>query len=174
MTKKTFLIAALFIGILVCAAVHGSPVSRTSIGSYAPPLDIRQADKAMTLDEMRGNYVLLNFWSSTDAASREAANLYTAWLRRNPGSDIRLISVNFDSSGKLFSEIVRRDSLVPSEQFHVDGEKARSIIEDYGLEKGFGSVLISPEGNIIAHNPDPESLPMLTLDNKSALTVAEP
>ena len=114
-------------------------------------------------DRFHGEYALITFWSSTDAPSRRASNLYTAWLRANPEARLRLIGVNFDDSEALFDEIVRRDSLDAKDQFYANGDTARAIADNYGLSDGFGSVLVSPDGKIAAYNPDDATLANLTL-----------
>lgn len=159
--KKTFFLAALLIGLMVCAGGHSDSEYLTSIGRVAPQLYIKSAEDSIALDELRGNYVLVNFWNSVDAASRRDANLYTAWLRRHLGSDLRLVGINFDESEGLFNEIVRLDSLEATQQHHVSGDLAKTIIDSYSLGDGYGSVLISPGGKIIAHNPTDEDLDAL-------------
>lgn len=151
--KKTLLIAALLVGLLLFAGGYGHGRRHTTVGDAAPVLAIPAADSVVAFDRLKGEYVILNFWSSTDAPSRRDANLYTAWLRRNPDADVRLVGVNFDDSEGLFREIVRRDSLVAADQYYVRGDTAQAIIRNYGLSDGYGSVLINPEGKIVAYNP---------------------
>ena len=97
--KKTLIITAIFIGVLLCAVGYADSQYRTSIGRQAPALWLpSQGARApeTTLAAQSGNYVMLNFWKSTDAMSRQAANEYTAWLRSHPGNDLKLLSVNLD------------------------------------------------------------------------------
>lgn len=161
--KKTLLIAALLVGLLLFAGEFSPRASITDLGRKAPALELHDADSIVALDRLRGDYVLLNFWSATDAPSRHAANQYTAWQRMHQGSDLKLIGINFDDSEALFHEIVRRDSLENSNQFYAQGDVARDIIDNYGLEHGLGSVLIGPDGKIIAHNPTLALLDQLCL-----------
>ena len=159
--KKTLIIAALFIGVLLCAVGYADSRYRTSVGRQAPALWLpSQGDRASetTLAAQQGDYVMLNFWKSTDAASRQAANEYTAWLRSHPESDLKLLSINLDESPTLFYEIMRRDSLIGSSQYHLQGDTARAVIDSYGLDDGLGSVLIDPSGKIVAHNPSQQEL----------------
>lgn len=152
--KKTLIISVLFVGLVLCALGLADSHYRTSIGSVAPVFRVSSDTGSLSLKDLRGSYVLLNFWSSTDAASRHAANDYTAWVRRHPDSRLKLMSVNLDSSPRLFREIVRVDSLIPSTQHYAGGNTAGALKSEYGLNNGLGSVLINPEGKIVAHNPD--------------------
>lgn len=151
--KKTALLFVIFLGVLLCAVGYSDTLNRTSVGHEAPALSLSRGDSAVSLEDLRGHYVLLNFWSSTDALSRRNANLYTAWKRHNPGTNLELLGVNFDKSPALFREIARRDSLIPETQFHVAGDTARAVSDIYGLRGGYGSLLIGPDGDIVLHNP---------------------
>ena len=71
---------------------------------------------------------------------------------------LSLISVNLDPSEALFREIIRRDGLSESSQWHVEGPQAGRISDAYNLRHGLSSFLIDPEGRIIAVNPDREQL----------------
>ena len=156
--KKTFVLLAVLIGVAICAGNYSGADFRTAPGRTAPAISVEDADRRVALDELRGDYVLLNFWSSDDAISRRDANIYSAWMERHPDASLKLVSVNFDDSVALFHEIVRRDGLDSTSQFHADAEEASDIRRDYGLNGGYGSVLINPEGRIVAHNPTAESL----------------
>lgn len=156
--KKSLLIIAIFAGILVCAVGYSDSQYRTSLGHIAPALWVPDNADGVSLNDLRGNYVLLNFWKSTDAPSRRSTNRYTAWLRRHPDNKIKYMSVNIDESVNLFKEIVQLDSLIPSTQFHVEGKVARAVSDNYGLDKGLGTMLIAPDGKIIAHNPSLDDL----------------
>lgn len=160
MMKKTFLILVLFLGALICLLGYARKDYFTAIGHKAPALRVDELDNAVRSDESAGRYVLLNFWSSADAPSRRDANVYTAWLRKHPEAELSLVSVNFDKSEGLFHEIVRRDSLNASEQYNVSGNDALKVSNAYGLKSdgGYGTLLLSPAGRIVAHNPTPQQL----------------
>lgn len=156
--KKTLFIAALLVGLLLFAGSHSGIERGVRKGDTAPALAAIEADSTVR-DALRGgNYVLVNFWNSSDAESRQAANIYRAWKRRFPLAHLRVIGVNFDRSKNLFHEIVRLDSLERSAQYHASGDTARAIINAYGLDGGYGAVLIGPNGQIIATNPSEDEL----------------
>lgn len=156
--KHTLLLAAICLGLIICAVGYSDSQYRTAVGRMTPDFYVENADGCVSPSCLRGNYALINFWSSSDATSRTAANVYTAWKRRNPDKKLSLVSVNFDDSEKLFKEIVRLDSLVPSQQYHASGDTALAISQNYGLDKGMGSLLIGPDGRILAHNPSEDEL----------------
>ncbi len=151
--KKTILLAVLFAGVLFCAVSYSDIHYSTAVGRQAPALSVGSGAQTLSLDDLRGKYVLLNFWKSTDALSRRSANVYTAWRRSHPEAAMELVSVNFDQNPQLFREIARRDDLDLAGQFSVQGDTARAVAATFGLDKGLGTLLINPEGRIIAHNP---------------------
>lgn len=131
-------------------------------GFQAPIFKVERNDSVVSLDDMRGHWVLLQFWSSSDAPSRIAGKQYTAIEQKlNDGQSaerFHLLSVNMDRSERLFREIVRRDNLNAETQFRAQGEEASKIIDAYRLDNGFQSFLIDPQGKIVATNPDPETV----------------
>lgn len=156
--KNTILIAALVIGLLLFAGSHSLIPHHPRPGDKAPELADTRADSIVQADLRAGDYVIVNFWNSSDAESRRAANVYRAWKRRVPAAKLKIVGVNFDSSDALFREIVRLDSLEPARQVHVDGPTADAIRRDYGLRGGYGAVLIGPDGHIVATNPSDNDL----------------
>lgn len=156
--KHTLLLAAICIGLILCAVGYSDSQYSTALGRQAPDFYVDNGNGRVSPASLRGQYALLNFWSSTDAPSRTSANIYTAWHRKNPDKQLKLVSVNFDDSENLFREIVRLDSLIPAQQYHAGGDTARAISNNYGLDEGMGSLLIGPDGRILAHNPTAEEL----------------
>lgn len=151
--KKTVLLFALFIGLLITSSGFNRTSLNTSIGKSAPDLALDKIEQVIKQNEDSDKYVLLAFWSASDGASRAAVNNYNSWINNNRPANIDFVSVNFDKSESLFHAIVKQDSLDPSKQFNVSGNIARQIINDYHLDDGYGSLLIDPEGVIVAHNP---------------------
>lgn len=158
MIKKFLLILALFTGVVVAMTMTTESEYKTGIGKPAPQLHISAADREIKLDEQKGDYVLLSFWTSTDAASRVATSEYNNWVAKHPEADVSYLSVNFDRSEKFFREIVKRDGLNSAFQYHVSGDEAEAIRYNYALKDGYGTVLINPDGKIVAHNPTVEEL----------------
>ena len=156
--KKTILILSLFIGLLVTSSGFNKTSLNTSIGKELPEIACDEINKVLEQCERDGKYVLINFWSTTDGSSRQTVNDYTTWLKTHGNNKIDLLAVNFDKSERLFKEIVRRDGLNDEMQFNVSGNQARQIMDEFHLEKGYGSLLVSPSGQIVYHNPTREDL----------------
>ena len=137
--------------------VATSAFTRTSDGvvpgDTAPNIVLVNDIIKTTLQDMRGEYVLLTFWASDNAESRIQCTKYSAWVKDSEIANLRHVSVNFDKEPDLFREISRLDSLDPQRQFNVPGTEADAIIDDYGLASGYGSLLIDPQGRVVSVNP---------------------
>lgn len=152
--KKFFVIAALMAIMLVASSATNRGFYKIAPGSIAPMLTVNDSEKSFDLASLRGRYVLLSFWSSTDAPSRESVNRYSKALRNmQDTAAIAHIAVNFDSSHKLFEEVVKRDGLDAKAQFNASSSQPEKIIANFNLTSGYGSVLIGPDGKIIEVNP---------------------
>lgn len=116
-------------------------------------LEMSNGSTSLSVSDLRGKYVLVNFWDSHNAVSRIAAGEYDRYFRAHPRSGLRLLSVNTDDNRRLFNEIVRRDGLDSLTQFHIADVKARGITPGYHPEGGYSSYLLNPSGKIVAVNP---------------------
>ena len=127
-------------------------------GKQAPKLYVENTAGKVTLQELKGQYVLLNFWAGYDAMSRMQNVRFAREIDKAELENISLVSVSFDTNRKVFEETIKRDGLNAATQFYDKDGSRSDIFDNYRLNKGFASYLISPEGVIIAKNPDPEHL----------------
>ena len=162
--KKTMKIIVLFAVLVISVSAYSERVFEAAEGYSAPSMTIENSDTTMSLAEMKGRYVIVTFWSSADADSRLRARQYDEASKLLPQERFCLLSVNFDRSERLFREIVRRDGLSAETQFHIEGNRANQLINDYHLESGMQSFLIDPSGRIVAKNPTEQTLTQLTCD----------
>ena len=104
---------------------------------------------------------MLNFWAGYDAPSRMENIRFAQEIDKSEIENISLVSVSFDTSRKVFEETIKRDGLNKATQFYDKDGSQSDIFDNYRLNKGFASYLISPEGVIIAKDPNPEQLTKL-------------
>lgn len=160
-------IVVVFAVLLVIGSAYTTRAVDSTNGSMAPMFRIERQDSVVTLDQLKGQWVLLTFWSSSDADSRIACNRYsrisqTLTLNDETNISFRHIAINTDRSQKLFQEIVKHDRLDAKSQFHVAESRANQLQRDYNLLSGMHSFLIAPNGKIVAKNPTEEHLTQLT------------
>ena len=151
-------IIAIFAVILVSMSAHTERVYEAADGFNAPDLTVDNSHSALSLSDLKGKYVLVTFWASSNAQSRISAARYDDFSKSLDEERFCLLSVNFDRSERLFREIVRRDNLSAKSQFYVSGSNAETIFENYHLGNGFQSFLINPQGKIVATNPSNDTL----------------
>ncbi len=146
-------VIALFAVLLITVSAHSGRVYDAAEGFKAPAFTLSKSDSTVSLADLKGRYVLLTFWASSDAESRVNAGNYNSFANKAAGEQFCLVSVNMDRNENLFNEIVRRDNLNAKTQFHVQGDEASTLKEEYHLKNGFNSYLIDPTGKVIATNP---------------------
>ncbi len=147
-------IIALFVVLLFTVSANTERAYTAVEGINAPDFKVIGIDGSeKSLSGYRGRYVLVNFWSSTDAESRISAGRYARYAGNAAEERFVLLAVNFDRSERLFREIVRRDGLMAESQSIVKADEASSLIEEYAMAKGLQSFLIDPHGRIAAVNP---------------------
>lgn len=151
-------IIAIFAVLLVSMSAHTERVYEAADGFNAPDLIVDNSHSALSLSDLKGKYVLVTFWASSNAQSRISAARYDDFSKSLDEERFCLLSVNFDRSERLFREIVRRDNLSAKSQFYVSGSNAETIFENYHLGNGFQSFLINPQGKIVATNPSNDTL----------------
>ncbi|MBO4995050.1 MAG: redoxin domain-containing protein [Muribaculaceae bacterium] len=156
--KKTMMLIVLFAVLVVSVAAYSGRVYQPVDGYKAPGFSVCNADTSLSVANLKGRYVLVNFWASTDAESRIQNQEYDSFCQSLSQERFCLLSVNVDRNERLFREIVRNDNLNAEAQFRVDESCLSRVARDYHLTKGLRSFLIDPEGRIVATNPSSSTL----------------
>ncbi len=156
--KKTKAVLGILALVLLFSSSFNPAKTGLKEGEQAPRLSVQNVDNSFTLNSSKGKFVLVNFWAGYDAPSRMNNVRYARAIAKAENENLALVSISFDSNEKVFEETIKRDRLTPATQFHDKAGKESDIFDNYRLNKGFASYLISPEGVIIAKNPHPEHL----------------
>ncbi|HIX26047.1 MAG TPA: peroxiredoxin family protein [Candidatus Barnesiella excrementigallinarum] len=156
--KKTKSVIGMLALVLLFSSAFNPVETGLKEGKQAPKLYVENTAGKVTLQELKGQYVLLNFWAGYDAMSRMQNVRFAREIDKAGLENISLVSVSFDTNRKVFEETIKRDGLNAATQFYDKDGSRSDIFDNYRLNKGFASYLISPEGVIIAKNPDPEHL----------------
>ncbi len=159
--KKTKSVIGMLALVLLFSSAFNPVETGLKEGEHAPMLQLQNAEGPVSLQSLKGQYVLLNFWAGYDAPSRMENIRFAREIDKNRIENISLVSVSFDTNRKVFEEIVKRDRLDTATQFYDKDVSSSNTFDDYRLSKGFASYLISPEGVIIAKNPNPDQLTKL-------------
>lgn len=154
--KKQLLAIVIFALVFIFTSARYETPADGRVGFSAPGFVVGDSETEVELQNLRGKYVLVSFWSSTDAASRIANMQYDRMARNH--EKLEFVAVNYDPSEAVYKEIVRIDGLDTGAQFHDAEGNASRIYKAYRLDEGFCGMLVSPEGKIVAVNPSNETL----------------
>lgn len=187
--KKTMILIAAFAILFtsLSAAVDDRRVA--AYGKEAPSVVVKRAGELEALEALRGKWVVLSFWSTTDPMSRLTQNKIASIVKSgvthdfdgNAGNDaeiefktpagvyslgnqteVEVLSVNFDRSEALMNEIVSLDNLLQSSQARVEShQEIKRLCDAFEMNDGLRSFLIDPEGKLVMADPDEDMLRLL-------------
>lgn len=183
--KKTMILIAAFAILFssLSAAIDDRRVA--AYGKEAPAVVVDRNGVTQALEALRGKWVVLSFWASTDPASRLTQNRIASIIKsgetnssRGNGNDaeiefktpagvyslgkqtkVEVLSVNFDRSEPLMNEIVTLDNLLESSQTRVNSsEEIQRLCDAFRMDNGLRSFIIDPEGKLVMADPDEATL----------------
>lgn len=164
--KKTLMtIAVVFVLLLSVSSAFRSESDGMVKGGNLPLIELTDfngelQEPSSMIDGQR--FVIVNFWASSDASSRIAANRYNSYVESADKNRIQLLSINLDSNERLFREIVRMDGLNNESQYTTPQSRMLSVVERYGMSNRLQSFLIDASGKILAIDPSIETIRSLT------------
>ena len=135
---------------------RNTPTEKLPVGAQAPELVLGNEKQPLSLQASKGNYILLSFWASYDAASRTR----NARLHHVVSDDARveMISISFDRYRSVFDAAVRQDG-IDKEVCHLEMEGEDSeVFKSYDLKSGFKNYLVDSRGVIVAKNVTADEL----------------
>jgi len=130
----------------------------TAIGSVGSPLSGQSLDgKPYSLEDFRGQYVLVDFWASWCVPCRVENRHYNQLLKKYSDTDFAIFAVNLDDSRAAWSSASKRDRVTwpqISDSLGWDSPLATA----YNVNALPMSFLLDPEGRIVARNLRGEEL----------------
>ena len=137
-----FLVAA--IGLTLLTSAVSTKNVPLEVGNQAPEISISKADgTSMMLSELKGESVIVNFWSVKDAESR-ISNIRLAREAERTGA--KYIGMCIDSDRQLAQEVMKVDNAGVDNLYFAD----RQVTDEYQLSKGTRTVKIDPYGIVAA------------------------
>ena len=114
------------------------------VGNQAPEISITGSNgESLLLSELKGDDVIVNFWSINDAESR-ISNVRLA--REAERTGVMYIGMCIDSDRQLAAEVMKADGVSTDNLYFAD----RQVTDEYQLAKGTRTVKIDPYGIVAA------------------------
>lgn len=146
-TKNLFL--SLVLSVTAAAFLSSSlPYGSHSLalGEEAPRLTLSHSSPH-SLDSLKGDYYVINFWSAADPQSR-INNKMLAVNKKVNGHEVKVVSVCIDDDVTLAKEILKADNISDEVISLSSSDLVADVLKDYQVDTGCRSFLIDPFGNL--------------------------
>ena len=151
---------------LICCVIAGSAdAQRAIVGSPAPPFEGADTDgKHVSLEDLRGNVVIVNFWATWCAPCRVELPLLDGYMRAREKNGLRVVAVTMDAR-TVPSEVIKalqgKLSLPLLTAFRGDyGPIHRAIPTNYVIDRA-GVVRYAKEGDFTLDKLNQVLVPLL-------------
>jgi cytochrome c biogenesis protein CcmG/thiol:disulfide interchange protein DsbE len=91
---------------LLLTGCHGSRLLR--IGSSAPDFSVQDAERTVTLSQLRGQVVVLNFWATWCAPCVEEMPALVEMQRRMKDKGVTVLAVSVDVDDNAYRQFVKK------------------------------------------------------------------
>lgn len=150
------LLASVIIGL---SAYYFYMRPKFSDGDVAPEIKTELVDgKPFSLEDLKGDYVLLNFWGSWCGTCRrknpEMVELYNRYGKKELGSGnkIQFVSVALEKDNSQWEKAVVKDGLTWPLHIKTAEGFDSPIAKSYGVKSIPTTYLIGPDGAVISVN----------------------
>ncbi|MDP6177479.1 MAG: TlpA disulfide reductase family protein [Acidimicrobiales bacterium] len=141
------LLGAVLVGVLATRQAGPDRVSMHLVGQVAPPIAGSTIDgEVWNLDDQRGRFVVVNFFSTTCVPCiREHPELVAFAEAHAEVDDVRIVSVAFDDNPSAVEAFFRENG----GGWPVLAEETGRIAVDWGVIAVPESYLVSPSGHVV-------------------------
>jgi len=128
------------------------PIESLEKGKIAPDfVSSRPEGEELALSDLRGNYVLLNFWAGWSQLSRDENSSLVEAMNAYGDRNLKILQVSLDENRKVWLDAIKEDQL---KWDHVSDLNRwdTPAVDLYGVDRIPFMVLIDPEGRIMETN----------------------
>jgi peroxiredoxin len=131
---------------------QNQPVAKPAVGNIAPELTMNDVnDKPFSLSQLRGKYVLIDFWASWCMPCREENPNVVAAFNQFKNKNFTVLGVSLDKNKQSWLDAIKEDKL-SWQQISDLQYWSSAAVPLYGLDGIPYNVLIDPQGKIIAEH----------------------
>jgi thiol-disulfide isomerase/thioredoxin len=155
--------------LLVLALPAGSKTTRAAVAAPAPSFKLPTQNGTVSLEELRGKVVLVDFWASWCGPCRRSFPWMNDVAERNAAKGLVIVAINLDKSREPAEAFLRQFS--PS--FIVAFDPAGKTAEAYNVETMPSSYLVGRDGRVVYRHAGFDSRDTETLETKIKETIGQ-
>lgn len=124
-------------------------------GKMAPAISLPDPEgKIHSLDDLKGNYVLLDFWASWCGPCRAENPNLVKTFNKYKSKNFKIFSVSLDADKNGWLKAIQKDNLDHEGWYHVSDLKhwQSEVVSSYQIQGIPFALLLNPKGEIIAKN----------------------
>jgi thiol-disulfide isomerase/thioredoxin len=158
-----------FLLLLALALPAGSKTTRAVEAIPAPNFKLPTRDGTVSLDELRGKVVLVDFWASWCGPCRQSFSWMSGLAERNAANGFVVVAINLDKSREPAEAFLRE--LSPS--FIVAFDPAGKTAEAYDVTAMPSSYLVGRDGRVVYRHAGFDPRDTETLERKIKEAIAQ-
>ena len=127
--------------------------SKIPLGSIAPDFNLKDTSgKAISLNNFKGGYLLIDFWASWCGPCRENNPSLKELYRQYKGKGLRVISSATDNDAQKWKTAIKKDKMNWTQGSDLIGAKSIAALR-YGITAIPTYILLDPDRKIIMKSP---------------------
>lgn len=155
--------------LLVLVVPAGSKTTRAMVATPAPNFKLPTQNGTVSLEELRGKVVLVDFWASWCGPCRQSFPWMSGLAEQNAAKGLVVVAINLDKSREPADAFLRQFS----PPFIVAFDPAGKTAEAYDVAAMPSSYLVGRDGRVVYSHAGFDARDTETLETKIKETIAQ-